>query len=59
VSQLAGGGWHVPGYYEGEYGNTIFGDFDGMLQLILILGAACVAAGIVLSIAGKRLSNPE
>jgi hypothetical protein len=59
VSQLAGGGWHLPGYYEGEYGNTIFGNFEGMMQLILILGAVCVVAGIVLSLVGKKLKSAD
>jgi amino acid transporter len=55
VYQLANGDWHLNGYYEDEYGQNIFGNFDGMLQLILILGAISVVAGAVLFFVGRRL----
>jgi uncharacterized membrane protein len=47
------------GYYEEEYGQNIFGNFDGMLQIILILGAICIVAGAVLFFVGRKLKAAD
>jgi amino acid transporter len=59
VHQLSSGEWYLNGYYEDEYGQTIFGSFDGMLQLILVLGAVCVGIGLILYFAGRKLKSAD
>jgi len=59
VYQLANGDWHLNGYYEDEYGQNIFGNFDGMHQLILILGIICVVVGAVLFLVGRKLRKAD
>ena len=43
-------------WYEQEYGTGLFADFYAMLDAISFLGAAAAAAGVVLLLAGRKLT---
>jgi hypothetical protein len=42
-----------------EYEEGFFANWDGMLQAILWIGVAAIAAGIVLFLIGKRLGADD
>ncbi|MCQ4637593.1 APC family permease [Anaerovorax odorimutans] len=41
-------------YYLEEYGSGLFSNFDGMLKILLIYGIVMAAAGIALSLLGRK-----
>jgi hypothetical protein len=53
-----GGTW-IPGYYETEYGDSLFGNWEMMLKLILIGGIVSAVIGAILLIRGMMLKKNE
>ncbi len=46
-----------PEYYHEEYGNGLLGDFDGMLNVLLIYGIVMTVIGAVILLAGRRFDS--
>jgi len=51
-------GTYIPGYYDMEYGaGSFFGNWDGLLHTILVMGICALVAGLVFFFVGKRLDR--
>ena len=46
-----------PEYYLEEYESGIFASFDGMLTVILVIGIVCLAVGLIVWLAGRKVDE--
>ncbi|MDR1028924.1 MAG: APC family permease, partial [Clostridiales Family XIII bacterium] len=51
---------YIPGFYDSEYGyGSFFGNWDGMLQTILLMSVCAFAVGIIIYAFGRKVDRKD